>query len=536
MRSFVLFFALFFSCLSFAKTEKEIADSFTQWTNQPTFQEMLDAFGGKLPEKNPFLNKEITSADYPSMYINNFSKFYEENNISYDSNSIELMPNQIARDYANYIAKLELLYPGATWAFLGNDTRLFADPVEAFYLSIGQRDRMAPLLGSGPTIRINDMELLAKFLHSAGFDAKNPLNGPPFIIIDRTSYAKSSQIRHLLKAGYQAYVKNAGKTIDLLTKFNALNSDDSDITDEIISFRDNYFNVQRSHLKNFPDPFSNGENIYAGIPKNILGVEMKALQNRTFWHGGRTYGPIIQDEKGRWVGSAPEQTTETTKRQILAFLYELYQEVSRPEFLNTVQKEARKLGYEFPLQRPDVDKGYRPNLIPIKKMSPREKLNEDVISVLKPLDETVSHRLAVGSNLTPNGYAFSKWLHKNTKGINQTETLIMFLKEITTALESKLITWDDYSKLVITVIEAGINFDYTTFVPIPFKKFDPEFQRLIKKLPKLYLVFSDDLSENQTQWLQKYTHHFTRPQTTNYIRLLIEHVITPLQCEQKLIE
>jgi len=491
---------------------KKIADSLTERLNQPTFQEMLDAFGGKFPDHNPFLNEKLKSAQYEhqSLYKPNY-------NGSFDT------PTFPAEQIAAYIAKIELLYPGATWAFLGNDTRLIADPVEAFYLSIKQRDRVVPLHGSGSTIRIDDMELLAKFLDSAGFDAKNPLDRPPFIIIDRTAYWQSSQIRHLLKAGYQAYVKNGGNPLDLLTKLNALNINGPTELTPIATVRSNYLDSQLKHLKDFPDPFN--KDVYSGIPKEIIALGANPFQSRPFWHSG--HGPIIQDENGRWIGS-PSISFEATTRYILAFAFELYREIAQPRFLELVQSEALKLGYEFPLQRPNVGEVYQSELTPVKLPSPKQKLMKDVMNHLKPLDAKFTNEVFVhfvSSCQTKNGQELKLWIEANAFGKLKTKTLLMFLEEISKALDKRIISWDDYRILVVTTI--GLHaIDSTAFLP--------KLKTLIKTIPALYQVFTDDRVPNQTQWLNKFSHYYTTPETSDLISHIIEEVVRPYSCEKDL--
>lgn len=491
--------ALVHSTTSFAATTKEIAEAFTRRSNQPTFQEMIDAFGGKLPDENPFLTDGFTEA--PSITL------YDENAWLSEGNRSQ------AEILAHFIALAELIYPGATWAFLGNDTRLTADPVEAFYLSIGQRDRVVPLTGSGPTIRIDDSGLLAKFLDSAGFDAKNPLSRPPFIILDGTSYTETSQIRYLLKAGYQAYAKNGGKPVDLLTKFNALNTFvriDFKSGPDILADRDQYLDEQRTHLKTSADPFSS--NSHDGIPNQLLGTGNLASMHRNYWHSG--YGPIIQDAHGRWIGSTPWEAGADHKRWILAYLYELYQQVSRPEFLPLVQTAAKRLGYEFPLQRPAVGKVYKPKLTP---------LNQQISALQLDLLENVirSH----GNRSPIRAEPFRQWLHSYATGELQHEILIMVLKQITTLVHSDLLAWNDYRELVVTAIG---------YYDMENAEFESQFGTLVRTLPILYHVFTNDRKYDQLEWLKNFIRDDILVGTK--VALLHDRVVLPIKCERGLVE
>ena len=51
-----------------------------------------------------------------------------------------------------FITKLEKAYPNGTYMFIGRDTQLIADVVDAFYISIGHKDRVKQVGVSTPTL------------------------------------------------------------------------------------------------------------------------------------------------------------------------------------------------------------------------------------------------------------------------------------------------------------------------------------------------------------------------------------------------
>src|SRR5437868_13584690 len=60
-----------------------------------------------------------------------------------DFDSTPFTTDLFSEEIPTLIVSLEKAFPGAKYAFLGRDMDLVADAVEAFYLSIGQTDRVA---------------------------------------------------------------------------------------------------------------------------------------------------------------------------------------------------------------------------------------------------------------------------------------------------------------------------------------------------------------------------------------------------------
>ncbi len=121
-------------------------------------------------------------------------------------------PNGKVKNISTYlpqfIVAFEKAYPGGTYAFLGRDMDLIADAVEAYYLSIGQKNRVRRIRFSTPSLTGATAELLTNFLVQEGLDLTPGVSlKPPFVIIDYTSYADHgrnnasfpSQARHIFK-------------------------------------------------------------------------------------------------------------------------------------------------------------------------------------------------------------------------------------------------------------------------------------------------------------------------------------------------
>ncbi len=87
----------------------------------------------------------------------------------------------------NLIIQLEAAYPNATFAFLGRDTQLISDVVDAFYISRGQPGRVTQIFTSKPTLVGMSYPEIIVYLKHSGFDIENLSPDRPFIMIDTVS-------------------------------------------------------------------------------------------------------------------------------------------------------------------------------------------------------------------------------------------------------------------------------------------------------------------------------------------------------------
>lgn len=150
-----------------------------------------------------------------------------------------------------FIAMLESAFPSATWAFVGRDTAMLADLTEAFYLSVGQKDRVVRLgISKGALDGMNNASI-ATYLRSKGLSlSKRAVR--PFILVDTVSrggavggyHLSGRQGRRLLDAGYNQFAANGGRPADLLERFNMIGL-------TVSTFAGEYYPVENisEHLK-----------------------------------------------------------------------------------------------------------------------------------------------------------------------------------------------------------------------------------------------------------------------------------------------
>lgn len=99
------------------------------------------------------------------------------------------------------IAKLELAYPGAIWGCLGRDAADIADLLDAFYMGMGHKGRVARVNVSRGTILNVDNALLMRMFKELGMGIDHSETMRPFILLDRTNYQSYSQ-SYVLKKSY----------------------------------------------------------------------------------------------------------------------------------------------------------------------------------------------------------------------------------------------------------------------------------------------------------------------------------------------
>jgi hypothetical protein len=227
---------------------------------------------------NTLMQSQTRPVPYDFLKMSNFAWPSEET-----ANSLIKDPSS-SRESSDYwvrsgglkqlVNDLEFLYPGGMYVFVGRDSADFADALDFFYLSLGQRCRVWRLGASrqlwGNNTYEQFKETLADIVESGEWlpnerntpvapecrprlqdFADNPLGAPPLVYIDSTNYSASSsnsqpvgqpsQIRQIVMATYERVRQKvaAAKVAPadwkwLITKISALdiqNSDFSKITD-----------------------------------------------------------------------------------------------------------------------------------------------------------------------------------------------------------------------------------------------------------------------------------------------------------------
>lgn len=130
-----------------------------------------------------------------------------------------------------FLVKLEGAYPGAKFAFMGRDTQTLADVTDAFYQSIGQKDRVVQIGVSKPTLVGLSDEQILNYLKSFGLDLdKIDSKSKPFILVDTVSSGElidgvlisGRQGRSLLQVIYSHWIKTGRDPEILLKKVNMI--------------------------------------------------------------------------------------------------------------------------------------------------------------------------------------------------------------------------------------------------------------------------------------------------------------------------
>lgn len=242
------------------------------------------------------------------------------------------------------IAKLELIYPGATWAALGRDAASIADLLEAFYMGMGESsDRVVRINASTETFEFNKYSnaaertrLFMKMLKGQGLNLNNK-KMRPFVFIDRTSYSNSghiSQSTQLMEMIYDHFTKTTRlsaeklfKKVSMVTSTTSTRAMES--TDPVSFFKD----VKMSSV---------GMN----YPNLILSVtELKSFTDKDAWHD--SFGRIVKYPNGYYGGTLGVQEPESVKIEALRTMINGFNTVTSLKFQNAVRKAAKSLGYDF---------------------------------------------------------------------------------------------------------------------------------------------------------------------------------------------
>jgi hypothetical protein len=130
------------------------------------------------------------------------------------------LANLYGRDIPIVIVSLEKAFPGGTYAFLGRDMDLVADAVEAFYLSIGQKDRVQRIRFSTPSMQGATPQLITDFLIQSGLNADPEVHKPPMVIVDYTSFAGGSQSTTIVKKTLKELENRGVPAYDVMNRLN----------------------------------------------------------------------------------------------------------------------------------------------------------------------------------------------------------------------------------------------------------------------------------------------------------------------------
>ncbi len=269
-----------------------------------------------------------------------------------------------------FIAQLEKAYPGATFGFLGRDTQALADITESFFQSIGQKDRTRQVgLSRTSFDGLSDQDIV-DFLKYYGFDLSRIEDQHPFILVDTISRGDSDgqvlvsgrQGRQILAAVYRTYQKQGGSLKKLLKKFNMIGLQVS----TFVAHADN--EARYGSLDEQSDIYKYNKELLSNVSDKNIGRDMKLVllpdTNYKFnelgydhftyaWHD--RYG-VPQRQNDVLVPVAGQAMPAEYRSSILWFQDVLITMTGSEKFKQEVFSEATKLGYKFPVKRPEVSK------------------------------------------------------------------------------------------------------------------------------------------------------------------------------------
>ncbi len=186
----------------------------------------------------------------------------------------------LLQDGAELICQLEFAYPNAVWAPLGRDSSLVADLLEAFYLKIGQPNRVVRLNASGTSFVTGTQEMLLGFLRTAGLLDRNGIPIRNFVILDPTSWNTRSQSRRLISAVYNT--PHADPT-DYKKRINVIALGQSGGSYHSSNLISPTFNLDKFLQGVKIDP--NGPSIIPSVTKAPAYLTTDTSGNEIVWHG-----------------------------------------------------------------------------------------------------------------------------------------------------------------------------------------------------------------------------------------------------------
>ena len=308
---------------------------------------------------------------------------------------------ELQNDYASWfkviqaraphmITSFEKNIPGATLVFIGRDMSIVADLVEAFYRSIGQKDRVLRVGMSSGTVDSLTVgsapENTYQFLKSNGLDLKKK-SDHPYILVDAVSRGAGRQVRFLLKNIYHYLASQGTPLTESVTKYNAVGlsvfttPDGFPELDSAISYFENTADATTKAGANKILEAEQNFMIYRDFrpEKSFLGFNEVGYTHWTgAWH--ESYGPIIKKD-GKSIATPGVLAGENVRQALLQFSGLVISYVESEPFKAHIQQEAKNLGYQFPMARPETV------LNPVKELRNRLLKAASIDEKLKAFDE-----------------------------------------------------------------------------------------------------------------------------------------------------
>jgi hypothetical protein len=275
--------------------------------------------------------------------------------------------NSLFSGAAQFIAKIESAYPGATYAFMGRDTQLIADIVDAFYLSIGQKGRVVQIAMSSPTLASSSEQDVIDYMKYFGFDIDNVDKAKPFILVDTISKGEvqddvlisGRQGRRLLQSIYAAWVAHGEDPAKLLPAFNMIGMQVSTFDTESKDNKKRYKDIEKmssvikSNKKKFEKNGMNGEfgrtMVLPLIPDTPSIFNESGYDHFTAaWHG--KYQAPIRMEDGTLAPNPGPLNDKTHRQSVLWMQHQVIDIVNDPNFRTNVINEFKTAGVKIPVR------------------------------------------------------------------------------------------------------------------------------------------------------------------------------------------
>ncbi len=253
------------------------------------------------------------------------------------------------------IAAMEKSFPGATWGFMGRDAMAIADMVEAFYIEIGQPERVQRLGVSKASFVNTAHETYMDFLRTHDLTPE-AIEKYPYIFIDPVSGGFGRQGRTLLSAFYQQWAMDGKDPKFLVGRVNMLGLIVSTFKSQPNDFSSpgefviKSFNAIDKNPNRDAATFFNNHKIMTYPLQPNAANEAGYTHFIGAWH--ESYGAMETNSRtGETLATRGAVFPLEMRQTVLWTQAQIAKKVMTPEFVERVQEEARKLGYEFPMQR-----------------------------------------------------------------------------------------------------------------------------------------------------------------------------------------
>lgn len=274
----------------------------------------------------------------------------------------------LEQDAPQFVARLEKANPHATFLFLGRDTQLISDVVNAFYLSIGQSNRVKQVGVSSPTLAGADEDTIMKYLEQYGITIENlKKSNRPMVLIDTISKGEvidgelisGRQGRVLLQVVYKKWIEAGLDPKELVKKFMLVGMQVSTFrvgnADNNLRYRDiSEINlaIELNQQKLDGDQKNNqkiGRNFVVPLIQDTRNLFNEAGYDHftATWHD--KYQPPILKE-GKYIQNPGPQMPIEYRWSVLWMQKEIVNFVFTENFKSRVLAEGRNIGVEFDIK------------------------------------------------------------------------------------------------------------------------------------------------------------------------------------------